>query len=62
MHLQQHLNILRGESYDLMEINTDRQASFSIFEGNFPDISVKQGGAGDRVPEVDECCKMTKNM
>ena len=57
LHLQQHLNILRGERYDVMEINTDRQASFSIFEGNFPGISVKKGGAGDHVPRADERCK-----
>ena len=61
-HMQMHVNILRGERYDVQEIVTDRATSFNLFDGNFPNISVKKSGAGDHVPRADERCKMIKNM
>ena len=62
LQLQNHNNIHREQRYAINEITTDRQASFNIFEGNFPGISVKKGEAGCHVPRADERCKMIKNM
>ena len=61
-HMQQYVNILRAERYEIKEIITDRAASFNLFEGNFPGIRAEKGGEGHHVPRADERCRMIKNM